>query len=116
MAPQVSAEMVPELDATVECFLTALSTETVGSPGFAEAFLVDGKLPGAGTQRKSLKLADTLSQLAHAGLADFYRGDVARELAADFDRVGSPVTRPDLERTRATIADVASAATDSISA
>ena len=35
MAPQVSAEMVPELDAKVDGFLTALSTEAVGSPGFA---------------------------------------------------------------------------------
>jgi uncharacterized protein YaaN involved in tellurite resistance len=35
MAPQVSAEMVPELDAKVDSFLTALSTEAVGSPGFA---------------------------------------------------------------------------------
>ncbi|RHW27947.1 toxic anion resistance protein [Nocardioides immobilis] len=35
MAPQVSAEMVPELDAKVDGFLTALSSEAVGSPGFA---------------------------------------------------------------------------------
>jgi uncharacterized protein YaaN involved in tellurite resistance len=35
MAPQVAAEMVPELDAKVDTFLTALSTEAVGSPGFA---------------------------------------------------------------------------------
>lgn len=35
MAPQVAAEMVPELDAKVDSFLTALSSEPVGSPGFA---------------------------------------------------------------------------------
>jgi uncharacterized protein YaaN involved in tellurite resistance len=35
MAPQVAAEMVPELDAKVDTFLTALSSEAVGSPGFA---------------------------------------------------------------------------------
>ncbi|KAA1425601.1 toxic anion resistance protein [Nocardioides antri] len=35
MAPQVSPEMVPELDSKVDSFLTALSSEPVGSPGFA---------------------------------------------------------------------------------
>ena len=35
MAPQVSAEMVPELDGKVDSFLTALTTEAIGSPGFA---------------------------------------------------------------------------------
>jgi uncharacterized protein YaaN involved in tellurite resistance len=35
MAPQVAADMVPELDAKVDSFLTALSSEPVGSPGFA---------------------------------------------------------------------------------
>ena len=35
MAPQVPAEVVPELDAKVEGFLTALSATTVGSPEFS---------------------------------------------------------------------------------
>ena len=48
-------------------------------------------------------LAATLDQLAHAGLDDFYRGDVGREIAADLERIGSPVTRADLERCRATL-------------
>ena len=46
---------------------------------------------------KQPALAATLDQLAHAGLDDFYRGDVGREIAADLERVGSPVTRADLE-------------------
>jgi oxamate amidohydrolase len=73
------------------------------APGFAEAFLVDGKLPEAGTTRRNLKLADTLEQLAHAGLTDFYRGDVGREIAADLERIGSPITRKDLETYRARV-------------
>jgi gamma-glutamyltranspeptidase/glutathione hydrolase len=48
-------------------------------------------------------LADTLDHLAHAGLDDFYRGDVGRELAADLDRIGSPVTRADLAQYRANL-------------
>jgi gamma-glutamyltranspeptidase/glutathione hydrolase len=75
------------------------------APGFADAFLVEGKLPEAGSQRRSLKLADTLDQLAHAGLTDFYSGDVGREIATDLERVGSPVIRKDLETYRARVVE-----------
>jgi gamma-glutamyltranspeptidase len=68
------------------------------APGFAETFLIDGKPAPAGTQRRMAALADSLSQLAAAGLDDFYRGDVGREIAADLERIGSPITRADLER------------------
>ena len=71
------------------------------APGFAERFLVDGKFPEAGTLRRAGKLADTLDQLAHEGLDDFYRGDVARELAADIEQMGAPLTREDLSAYRA---------------
>ena len=47
--------------------------------------------------RKQRKLADTLAHLADAGLDDFYRGDIAREIAADLEALGSPVTRADLK-------------------
>ena len=49
----------------------------------------------AGTPMKQLRLADTLDQLAQAGFQDFYRGDVAIGIAADLERIGSPVTRRD---------------------
>jgi gamma-glutamyltranspeptidase/glutathione hydrolase len=75
------------------------------APGFAAAFLEEGKLPEAGTRRRSLKLADTLEQLAHAGLADFYRGDVGREIAADLERIGSPIVRKDMETYRARVVE-----------
>jgi oxamate amidohydrolase len=67
-------------------------------PGFAAAFLVDGKPPADGAMLRQVALSATLDHLAHAGLDDFYRGDVAREIAADLDRIGSPVTRSDLAR------------------
>ncbi|MXQ12801.1 gamma-glutamyltransferase family protein [Microvirga makkahensis] len=73
------------------------------APGFAEAFLKDGRLPPAGETRHSPRLADTLEQLAHAGLGDFYRGDVGREIAADLERIGSPITRKDLETFQARV-------------
>jgi gamma-glutamyltranspeptidase/glutathione hydrolase len=70
-------------------------------PGFSAAFLADGKPPARGATFKQPALAATFDQLVHAGLDDFYRGDIAREIAADLERVGSPVTRADLERCHA---------------
>jgi gamma-glutamyltranspeptidase len=74
-------------------------------PGFARTFLVDGKPPEAGATLKQAALAATLDQLAHTGLDDFYRGDVGREIAADLERIGSPVTRADLVRYQARVAE-----------
>jgi oxamate amidohydrolase len=71
------------------------------APGFADTFLHEGKPAPAGSLRRVPALAATLEHLAHAGLDDFYRGDVGREIAADLERIGSPVTRADLERFRA---------------
>jgi oxamate amidohydrolase len=74
------------------------------APGFLQSFLAEGKTPEAGARLKQAKFAATLDQLAHAGLDDFYRGDVGREIAADLERIGSPVTRADLEQYRGTLA------------
>ena len=74
-------------------------------PGFATTFLVDGKPPKIGETMKQAALAATLDHVARAGLDDFYRGDVGREIAADLERVGSPVTRADLAQYRATVAE-----------
>jgi gamma-glutamyltranspeptidase/glutathione hydrolase len=79
-------------------------------PGFATTFLSGGKPPAAGSMCRQLVLAATLDHLASAGLDDFYRGDVGREIAADLARIGSPVTRADLERTRAVLAEPLSVA------
>ena len=83
----------------------AVANELKSVPGFAQIFLIDGEPPAAGALLKQPALAATLEQLAHAGLADFYRGDVAREIAADLERIGSPVTRADLERANASVTD-----------
>jgi oxamate amidohydrolase len=82
--------------------VAAVASELKQVPGFAQTFLIDNKQPQRGDLIKQPALAATLDQLAHAGLDDFYRGDVAREIAADLERLSSPVTRSDLERTRAT--------------
>ncbi|HXT06893.1 MAG TPA: gamma-glutamyltransferase [Roseiarcus sp.] len=66
-------------------------------PNFRAAYFQDDAPPKAGALRKQGKLGETLAQLVHAGLDDFYRGDIAREIAADLDAAGSPVTRTDLK-------------------
>src|SRR3984885_75318 len=73
--------------------------------GFAAAFLADGKPPEVGVTLKQGALAETLAQLARAGLDDFYRGDVGREIAADLERIGSPLTRHDLTRYQAALTE-----------
>src|SRR5690606_35622622 len=67
-------------------------------PGFAAQYLVDGKAPEQGARLAFPRLADTLDHLAHSGFDDFYRGDVAAEIAADLERAGAPVTRADLDK------------------
>jgi oxamate amidohydrolase len=79
-------------------------------PGFAQTFLIDGKAPEVGNVLRQPSLAAMLDHLARAGLDDFYRGDIGREIASDLDRLGSPVTRADLEGTRATLAEPLSVA------
>jgi len=78
-------------------------SECMDAPGFAQTFLIDGKPPMEGTAMKQEALAYTLEHLSKTGLGDFYRGDVGREIAADLERIGSPVTRADLEKYEAAI-------------
>ncbi len=87
--------------------LTHLAQQNLGAlreaPGFSDIFL---RTDESGGERRVLKpgeslrqprLADTLDHLARAGLQDFYSGDVGREMASDLERIGSPLTRADLE-------------------
>jgi gamma-glutamyltranspeptidase/glutathione hydrolase len=74
-------------------------------PGFAAQFLVEGKVPQVGAVLKQEALAATLEHLTYAGFDDFYRGDAGREIAADLERIHSPLSRRDLERYRATLAE-----------
>jgi gamma-glutamyltranspeptidase/glutathione hydrolase len=93
---RLTAEKLPEMDKAV---------------GFKTAFLPDGKVPETGARLKQSAFAATLEQLTHAGLDDFYRGDIGREIAADLDRIGSPVTRADMESYRAIVDEPLSVAT-----
>jgi oxamate amidohydrolase len=74
-------------------------------PGFSKTFLQRGKVPRTGELFVQPRLATTLERIARAGTDDFYRGDLARAIARDLDRIGSPVTLDDLKAHRARLAD-----------
>lgn len=77
--------------------------------GFAETFAPRG-LPVLNDVIANARLGDTLEQLGRAGLDDFYRGDLARSMAADLERVGSPVRLADLQACRAEVVPALSVA------
>ena len=70
-------------------------------PGFAKTYMPGGAQPELGTRFRNLALADTLEHLARAGLDDFYRGDLARQMARELESAGSPLRLADFERHRA---------------
>lgn len=74
----------------------AKQSDLADVPGWAEVFLPGGVVPQAGDLFKQPALGETLAHLAAAGLDDFYRGELARRIAADLARAGSPVGAEDL--------------------
>lgn len=78
--------------------------ELAHQPGFAQAFLTpQGEVPTYGANHTFPALAATLAQLARAGADDFYRGELARQIAQDLADVGSPITAKDLSRHQAQV-------------
>ncbi len=75
------------------------------APGFAETFLPDGQPPVVGSLFKQPRLARTLERIAAKGTDGFYRGALAREMAAELKVVGSPLTLDDLNAHHASLVD-----------
>ena len=72
-----------------------------GVHGFDSSYLVDGAPPEIGSVFPQPRLGATLRQLACSGLDDFYRGELARSIAADLAAAGSPLALGDLQRHQA---------------
>ncbi|BEV46622.1 gamma-glutamyltransferase family protein [Afipia carboxidovorans] len=72
-------------------------------PGFAETFLVDGKVPQPGDRMRFEPLGRTLQALADDGLDSFYRGRIAESIAKELKALGSPISAEDLAKYRAQI-------------
>ena len=67
-------------------------------PGFAASYLTDGAVPQPGEAFVQTALADTLAQLAEAGIDDFYRGDLAATHARFLEQAGSPLRAGDFAK------------------
>ncbi|MBA3505290.1 MAG: gamma-glutamyltransferase [Betaproteobacteria bacterium] len=79
--------------------------ELKSQPGFAQAFLEDGKVPATGGLFVQERIGAVLERLAKAGTDDYYRGDIARAIAKDLARIGSPINLRDLHAHSAQLAD-----------
>ncbi len=74
-------------------------------PGFAETFLTQGQVPQEGQLFKQIRLADTLALIARKGTEEYYRGALAKQMAAELAAVGSPLTLADLQAHQAKLID-----------
>jgi gamma-glutamyltranspeptidase len=85
-----------------QCDVTAdKRDELIGEAGFSQTYLTAGKAPTPGVRFVQSRLAQTLRAMGKEGADSFYRGELARQIAADLARVGSPVSAADLASHRA---------------
>ncbi|MEM7224405.1 MAG: gamma-glutamyltransferase family protein [Pseudomonadota bacterium] len=75
--------------------VAADKAELESVPGWAAIFLDDGAVPQVGALFKQPALAESFQALAERGLDDFYRGALAKRIAAELSRVGSPLAEAD---------------------
>lgn len=84
--------------------------ELKDAPNFVSTFLIDGRPPREGEVMKLPALGRTLSRIGAQGTEDFYRGALARDIAADLVSVGSPLTGADFSAHHAARRDALSVA------
>jgi gamma-glutamyltranspeptidase/glutathione hydrolase len=65
------------------------------APGFADAFLPEGRAPRHGELFRNPGLAETLEQVASGGREVFYRGDIARRVDVFMREVGGYIRYED---------------------
>jgi gamma-glutamyltranspeptidase/glutathione hydrolase len=70
--------------------------ELKDAPNFAKTFLQDGQPPLEGAIMRLPALAESLRRIGRDGPRSFYAGGLARDIAADLARCGSPVSAVDL--------------------
>lgn len=75
--------------------------ELKNSPNFTKTLLLDGSSPKEGELMKLPALAHTLRRPGKDGAHTFYNGAITREVTADLQRCGSPVTAEDLAAQKA---------------
>ncbi|NYT86875.1 gamma-glutamyltransferase family protein [Pollutimonas harenae] len=70
--------------------------ELKDQPGFAQAFMPDGRAPAIGEQFKLAGAAHTLKRIAQSKGRDFYEGELAEKIAAFAAENGAALTLDDL--------------------
>ena len=75
----------------------AKDAELADIAGYSAVFRPNGRPLAMGERLRQPALAETLRRLARDGLDGFYRGALARDIAADLEAAGSPVVAADLE-------------------
>lgn len=87
-----AADGAPVTEGFVET--VAAKRDLAAQPGFSAVF---GQGLQAGELLRQPALAQTLRRLADQGLDDFYRGDLARDMALDLEEAGSPLRPADFQ-------------------
>ena len=91
--------------ASQSALTAAKQAELTPQIGFADTFLVQGQAPVRGSLFRQPRLGETLAQIAREGTDTFYRGRLARRLAAELAAVGSPLVLSDLQSHHARLVD-----------
>lgn len=86
----------PRLNADI----TESKRKVAADPELARIFLPNGEAPAVGSLLKQPELAKTLRAIAASGPDAFYRGAIARQIAAFMDREGGLITAEDLAKHR----------------
>ena len=95
------AERGMEVDWHATVAIAASAPELASDTGCAAAYLADGfplaaPWTGDAPRIRLGRLADTLRQLAEAGPADFYTGEIAQAICADMAALGGRLSAADL--------------------
>lgn len=81
----------------VVAYYLQMNADRIGHyPGFAQQFLANGKPPRKGQIFKNQQLAATYEKIATGGRDAFYKGDIARTIAAYMKENGGFLTYDDL--------------------
>jgi len=76
-------------------------TELYGDYEFSQTYYPNGKVPKSGDTLIQEKLGKTLERLGKNGFDDFYRGEVAKDIANDFAKKEGYITLKDLNEHKA---------------
>jgi oxamate amidohydrolase len=93
-------EGFPATDSQVR-FTIEKRAECEAQPGFKAAFMPGGNAPKPGARFRQAALGETIARIGREGTESFYRGALAKAIAEDLKKIGSPVTGEDLARHKA---------------